>query len=60
MTGKLIILLADYALNEVYYGINMGGEGAAYGDLVAFQYNFETGSNSWVSFNEDVNPEYRF
>lgn len=55
MNGKLIILLSDYALNEVYYGINLGGEGAAYGDLVAFQYNFETGSNTWVSFNEDVN-----
>ncbi len=55
LTGKLIILLSDYALNEVYYGINLAGEGTAYGDLVAFQYNFEAGTNTWVSFNEDVN-----
>ena len=55
VTGKLMIILADYALNESYYGINAGGEGAPYGDLVAFQYNMNTGINGWVSFNSDVN-----
>ncbi len=55
LTGKLVILLGDYAANETYYGINLGGEGNPYGDLVAYQYNFYTGSNGWVSFNADVN-----
>ena len=54
ITGKLMVLLADYALNESYYGINAGGEGASYGDLVAFQYNFNTGINGWVAFGDDV------
>ena len=54
LSGKLIVLLSDYAANETYYAINLGGEGTPYGDLVAYQYNFETGSNGWVSFNADV------
>ena len=54
LSGKLIILLADYALNETYYGINLAGEGSSYGDLVAYQYNFETNTNTWVSFDADV------
>lgn len=54
LTGKLVILLSDYALNEAYYGINVAGEGTPYGDLVGFQYNIETGVNTWVSFNADV------
>ena len=55
MNGKLVILLGDYAGNESYYGINMGGEGTPYGDLVAYQYNFYTNTNGWVSFDADVN-----
>ena len=31
VTGKLIILLSDYAVNENYYAINLGGEGTPYG-----------------------------
>ena len=54
MPGKLMLILADYGLNEAAFGLNMGGEGAAYGDLVAYQYNFYTGVNGWVSFNADV------
>ena len=54
MSGKLIILLSDYAVNEGYYAINLGGEGTPYGDLVAYQYNFYTNSNGWVSFDADV------
>ena len=50
-----MIILGDYAINESYYGINLGGEGTPYGDLVAYQYNFNTGTNGWVSFNADVN-----
>lgn len=55
LTGKLIIMLGDYAVNESYHGINLGGEGTPYGDLVAYQYNFYTGTNGWVSFNAEVN-----
>ena len=54
LTGKVMIILADYAINESYYGINLGGEGTPYGDLVAYQYNFNTGANGWVSFDADV------
>ena len=54
MDGKLIILLGDYAANESYYGINLGGEGTPYGDLVAYQYNYNTGAYGWVSFDADV------
>ena len=54
LTGKVMIILSDYAVNEGYYGINLGGEGTPYGDLVAYQYNYETGVNGWVSFNADV------
>ncbi len=57
LNGKLIILLSDYALNEAYYGINLAGEGASYGDLVAYQYNYETGINTWVSFSEGVDQD---
>ena len=55
ISGKVMIILGDYAINESYYGINLGGEGTPYGDLVAYQYNFNTGTNGWVSFNADVN-----
>ena len=54
LNGKVMIILSDYAVNESYYGINLGGEGTPYGDLVAYQYNFNTGVNGWVSFNADV------
>ena len=54
ISGKVMIILADYAVNESYYGINLGGEGTPYGDLVAYQYNFNTGANGWVSFDADV------
>ena len=51
---KLMLVLADYAVNERYYGLNLNGEGSSYGDLVAFQYNYNTGVDGWVAFNEDV------
>ncbi|MBQ7874605.1 MAG: Ig-like domain-containing protein, partial [Oscillospiraceae bacterium] len=57
LSGKIMLVLSDYALNEAYYGINLGGEGASYGDLVAYQYNYETGLNGWVSFDADVNAD---
>lgn len=56
-TGKLVILLSDYAMNDVYYGLNMGGEGASYGTLVGYQYDFDAESNGWVSFSEGVNAD---
>ena len=53
-SGKLMILLSDYAMNEVFYGLNLGGEGTPYADLVAYQYNIDTEESGWVSFNEGV------
>ena len=53
-TGKLMILLSDYAMNESYYGLNMGGEGASYDELVAYQYNIGLDESGWVSFGEGV------
>ena len=55
LKGKLMLVLADYALNEAYYGINVAGEGTDYGDLVGYQYNFQMENTGWVSFNEGVN-----
>ena len=54
ISGKLMIILADYALNESYYCLNTGGEGAPYGDLVAYQYNFDGETYGWTSFSEGV------
>ena len=55
--GKLMIVLSDYALNETHYGMNTGGAGASYGDLVAYQYNFYAENLGWVAFDEDVNED---
>lgn len=57
LNDKLAIVLYDYAMNESAYGLNAGGEGTPYGELVAYQYNFGTGINSWVSFGPDVNSD---
>ena len=57
LTGKVMVALCDYGLNERYYALNMGGEGASYGDMVAYQYNFYTGTNGWVSFGADVDMD---
>lgn len=54
ISGKLMIVLADYALNEVSYGVNVAGAGSSYGDLMAYQYNFEQERTGWVSFGEGV------
>ena len=54
LSGKLMIVLGDYALNEANYGMNIAGEGTDYGDLVAYQYNFANDTTGWVSFNEGV------
>lgn len=57
ITGKLMIVLSDYAVNESYYALNLGGEGTDYGALVGYSYNPDTGTNSWVSFDADVNRD---
>ncbi len=59
ITGKLVIMLGDYAVNESYYAVNLAGEGTPYGDLVAFQYDvsFFGDTESWVSFSEGVNAD---
>ena len=54
ITGKIMIVLGDYAMNEGSYALNAGGEGQDYGDLVAYQYNFDMDVNGWVSFDADV------
>ena len=51
-TGKLMIVLSDYAMNESIYGLNMGGEGSPYGNLVAYQYYIDEDSSGWASFSE--------
>ncbi len=56
-TGKLMILISDYALNDSYYGLNLGGEGTSYGELVGYQYNFMDETAGWVSFDEGVNMD---
>ena len=52
--SKAAIAVCDYAGNESYYAINLGGEGASYGDLVAFRYDAQGYTGSWVSFSEGV------
>ena len=54
LSGKLTVILGDYAANERAYGINLAGEGVPYGELLAFQRNFTKGTPCWVSFNRDV------
>lgn len=61
-SGKLMIVLGDYAMNESCYGLNLGGEGAPYGELVAYQYNFVDETYGWISFDpvgvvSEVEPE---
>ena len=51
---KAAIAVCDYAGNESYYAINLGGEGASYGDLIAFRYDSEGYTGSWISFSEGV------
>ena len=52
---KVAIAVADYAGNESYYAINLGGEGASYGDLIGFQPDPDGYPGSWVSFSAGVN-----
>ena len=57
VTGKIMVILGDYAMNEAYYGINAGGEGTPYGELVAYSYNLDDGDDGWVSFGEGVSED---
>ena len=52
--SKAVVAVCDYAGNETYYAINLGGEGASYGDLVAFRYDSSDYTGSWVAFSEGV------
>ncbi len=52
--NKAAIAVCDYAGNERYYAINLGGEGESYGDLVAFRYDASGYTGSWVAFSEGV------
>ena len=54
LTGKLMLILSDYAVNEAYYGINLGGEGTPYGQFVGYSYSFGYTEEGWVSFDTDV------
>ena len=51
---KAAIAVCDYAGNETYYAINLGGEGESYGDLMAFRYDAGGYTGSWVAFSEGV------
>ncbi len=53
--NKAAIAVCDYAGNESYYAINLGGEGASYGSLMGFRYDEEGYVGSWVAFDEGVN-----
>ncbi len=53
--NKAAIAVCDYAGNETYYAINLGGEGASYGNLLAFQYDEEGFFGAWSAFSEGVN-----
>ena len=55
LTGKLMLVLSDYAINEAYYGINLGGEGTPYGTLVGYSNSISSTDPGWVSFSEGVN-----
>ena len=55
--GKLMILLSDYALNKNIYAMNIGGEGAPYGDLVAYQYDLADEIGGWASFSAGVEED---
>ncbi len=52
--GKLMIVVADYALNEAQYALNVAGAGTPYGDLVGYMYNIKEDTTGWVSFSEGV------
>ena len=52
--NKAAIAVCDYAGNESYYAINLEGDGASYGDLVAFRYDAGGYTGSWVAFSEGV------
>ena len=38
--NKAVVAVCDYAGNETYYAINLGGEGVSYGDFLAFQHDY--------------------
>ena len=52
---KVAIAVCDYAGNESYYAINLGGEGASYGDFIGFQVDPNGYAGSWVAFDVGVN-----
>ena len=52
--NKAIVAVCDYAGNETYYAVNLGGEGADYGRFLAFQYDFDHEVTNWISFSEGV------
>ena len=57
LTGKMMIILGDYALNEGYFGLNLGGEGTPYGTLVGYSNYIGITDPGWVSFSEGVNMD---
>lgn len=53
--NKAVIAVCDYAGNETYYAINLGGEGEPYGDFIALQFDPYSEGSSFAAFNRDVN-----
>lgn len=52
---KAVVGVCDYAGNETFYVVNLNGEGAGYGGLVAYQTTVESTGGTWVSFDAGVN-----
>lgn len=52
--NKAVVAVCDYAGNESFYAVNLGGEGTPYGQFLAYQYDFQFQTKSWISFNEGV------
>ena len=57
LTGKVMVMLSDYAMNEGAYGLNIAGEGTPYGDLVGYSYPTGLLDEGWVSFSEGVEED---
>lgn len=57
VTGKVVLMVDDYAMNTASFTFNMGGEGAPYGDLIGYGNDPFTGSDAWISFSEGVDQD---
>ena len=52
--NKAVVAVCDYAGNQSYYVVNLGGEGSDYGALVGFQNGSGGVGGTWVAMNDGV------